>query len=127
MVNHSDWTTTYLLNTAQGIPMPSTDQRQTTRVESLNLSYFCIDDEENIIAQGMGRTLNISTAGILLETSEPVPEGKTVDMEIAMQDNIISVSGTVVHSTEEKDNLYHTGIHFTKLSDEDKETLSKFI
>lgn len=107
--------------------MSSTDQRQTPRVESLNLSYFCIDEEKNIIAQGMGRTLNISTAGILLETSEPVPEGKIVDMEIAMQDNIISTSGTVVHSNIESDNLYHTGIHFTKLSEEDKETLSKFI
>ncbi|MDA3832371.1 MAG: PilZ domain-containing protein [Spirochaetales bacterium] len=107
--------------------MSPQDQRQTTRVDSLNLSYFCVDEEQNIITQGMGRTLNISITGILLETNEVIPEGKTVDMEIAMKNDIISASGLVAHSTKEKDDIYHTGIQFTKLSDEDKETISKFI
>ena len=107
--------------------MSSTEQRQAPRVDSLNLSYFCVDEEGNIIMQGMGRTLNISTTGILLETTEQIPQGKTANMEIAMKNDIIHASGTIIHSTEAKDNTFHTGIHFTILSDEDKATLSIFI
>ena len=107
--------------------MSSKDQRQIPRIDSLNLSFFCIDDEQNIVTQGMGRTLNISTAGILLETNEIVPESKTVDMEIALEDDIISASGIVAHSTQSEDSMFHTGIQFTKLSDEDKVIITKHI
>jgi hypothetical protein len=107
--------------------MSSIDQRQAPRADSLNLSFFCVDDDGNITHQGMGRTLNISTAGILLESSEQIPQGKTVDMEIAMQNDIINASGTVIHSTKHDDDTFHTGIHFTSLSDEAKETLNVFI
>jgi hypothetical protein len=104
--------------------MPSQEQRRATRINSLNLSYFCIDEDGRITHQGMGRTLNISTTGILLETNEELPISKTIDMEIAMKNDIINASGTIIHSTKDKDETFHTGIHFTKISDKDKETLS---
>jgi c-di-GMP-binding flagellar brake protein YcgR len=107
--------------------MSPKDQRLTTRVDSTNLSYYCIDEDHKIIAQGMGRTLNVSTTGILLETYDAIPGCKTVDMEIAMHDDIIKASGIVAHSTEEEDNSYHTGIQFTQISPEDRETIGKFI
>ncbi len=107
--------------------MSSKDQRQAPRADSLNLSFFCIDEDSNIIQQGMGRTLNISTSGILLETNEQIPQDKTVDMEIAMENEIINVSGTVIHSTEYGEDIFHTGINFTSLSDEAKKTLRTFI
>lgn len=107
--------------------MPSKDQRQAPRADSLNLSFFCIDEDSNITHQGMGRTLNISTSGILLETSEQIPQDKTVDMEIAMENEIINASGTVIHSTEYGEDIFHTGIHFTTLSDGARKTLSAFI
>ena len=46
--------------------MNPVDKRRHTRYESLNLSYVCLDENDNIIKQGMGRTLNISESGILL-------------------------------------------------------------
>lgn len=107
--------------------MSAKEQRQSPRVDSLNLSFFCIDEEKNIINQGMGRTLNISDEGILLESSEQLPQGKSVDMEIAMQNEIINASGTVIHSTENTDSTFHTGIQFTTISDADKETLRVFL
>jgi len=107
--------------------MSPKDQRQAPRADSLNLSFFCVDEDGNVTHQGMGRTLNISTAGILLETSEQIPQGKTVDMEIAMENEIINASGTIIHSTKHEDGTFHTGIHFTLLSDEAKNTLSAYI
>lgn len=104
--------------------MPSQEQRQATRINSLNLSYFCIDEDGKITHQGMGRTLNISTTGILLETNEDLPISKTIDMEIAMKNDLIKASGTIIHSTSAKDNTFHAGIHFTEISDKDKETLT---
>jgi hypothetical protein len=52
--------------------MTSENKRKHERIQSLNLSYICLDEDANIIKQGMGRTLNISESGILLETHFPM-------------------------------------------------------
>ncbi len=106
--------------------MSTKDQRQTPRINSLNLSYYCLDEEGNTTHQGMGRTLNISSSGILLEINEQLPQGVTIDMEIAMQDDIIHASGTIIHNSKHDDDTFHTGIHFTTISDDDKKTLAVF-
>ncbi len=106
------------------MPSQEQEQRQATRINSLNLSYFCIDENGRVTHQGMGRTLNISTTGVLLEANEDLPLSKTIDMEIAMKNDLIDASGTIIHSTKAKDDIFHIGIHFTKISDTDKETLS---
>lgn len=105
--------------------MSSNEQRKASRTDSLNLSFFSIDEEDITTNQGMGRTLNISVTGILLETSEQIPKGKTVNMDIAVKDDIINAKGTVIHSTENDDSTYRTGIHFTTISKDDQSTLKK--
>jgi hypothetical protein len=35
--------------------MTSENKRKHERIQSLNLSYICIDEDENIVKQGMGR------------------------------------------------------------------------
>ena len=52
--------------------MNSEDKRKHERIRSLNLSYICLDEEKNIVKQGMGRTLNLSESGLLLETHFPI-------------------------------------------------------
>ncbi len=47
--------------------------RKHNRIRSLNIvSYTCYDKNANIVAHGMGRSLNVSQGGILLETYIPV-------------------------------------------------------
>ena len=103
------------------------NHRQHKRTESLNLSYFCIDKDDNVLAQGMGRTLNLSETGILLETSVHMEPGQSVDMEIALQNDLIETRGTVAHSSAADKDHYHTGIKFSQISTADMEILKKYL
>ncbi len=103
------------------------NQRKHERTDSLNLSFFCVDKDDNVMAQGMGRTLNLSETGILLETSIQIEPGQSVDMEIALQNDLIDARGTVAHSKEANDDHFHTGIEFTQISSADMEILKKHL
>ncbi|MFO8083494.1 MAG: hypothetical protein R6U27_04145 [Desulfobacterales bacterium] len=53
--------------------MVDKERRRYPRIESLNLmAYACMDENDNVINQGMGRTLNVSQKGLLLETYHPL-------------------------------------------------------
>ena len=52
--------------------MNTNEKRKHPRVNALNLSYICLDEDQQVIKQGMGRTLNVSESGILLETHFPI-------------------------------------------------------
>ena len=49
--------------------MDQEDKRKNQRIDSHNLlTYSCLDKNGAVITQGMGRTLDVSEGGILLET-----------------------------------------------------------
>ena len=53
--------------------MMTLEKRIKPRADSHNiLSYVCLDEENEIVEQGMGRTLNVSEGGILLETHDSI-------------------------------------------------------
>lgn len=103
------------------------NQRKHVRTESLNLSFFCVDHDDNVMAQGMGRTMNLSETGILLETNVELTPGQSVDMEIALQNDLIDARGTVAHSNPADNDQFHTGIEFTEISDADKEIIKQHL
>ncbi len=103
------------------------NKRKHARTESLNLSFFCVDENDNILAQGMGRTMNLSETGIQLETSTQMTPGQSVDMEIALKNDLINARGTVAYSNASDDDHFNTGIEFTQISDADMEILKKFL
>lgn len=106
---------------------PPVNQRKHARTASLNLSFFCIDQDDNVMAQGMGRTLNLSETGILLETSIAMEPGQSVDMEIALQNDLIDARGTVAHCKAIDADHYHTGIEFSQISNADMEILKSHL
>ena len=74
----------------------------------------------------MGRTLNISKTGILLETNCPMDNGQSIEMEIALHNEIISAKGVVAHCTNKNSNIFQTGIEFTNINEQDRQVLLKF-
>ena len=68
--------------------MTSENKRKHERIQSLNLSYICLDEDNNIVKQGMGRTLNISESGILLETHFPIDMIYKLRKEIRAYDEL---------------------------------------
>lgn len=104
------------------------EKRRHYRINALNLlNYACFDEEGNIIGQGMGRTLNVSESGILLETHIPLINGCRIMLSIGLEDDLIDIEGTVVFAKQGEETKYEAGVEF---SEKDKNTdviLSEFI
>ncbi len=93
--------------------MQKNEKRKHSRIPTLNLSYVCLDEDHKIAKQGMGRTLNVSESGILLETYFPISSEHRVLMSIGLQDDLIEdVKGRPVHTRDKGGDVYEVGIEF---------------
>ena len=90
----------------------SEEQRKHPRIDSLNLSYVCLDDAGTIVAQSMGRTLNVSESRICLETHFDIDTSYHLLLAVALEDEIIEVKGRVAYCRAGNDGLFETGIEF---------------
>jgi c-di-GMP-binding flagellar brake protein YcgR len=104
------------------------ERRRCTRIHALNLiSYSCFDDTENIVAQGMGRTLNVSEDGILLETSVSIDPKYSIALSIGLENELINIKGKIIHSESGKNNKFEAGIEFLEIDESTVEILRKYI
>ena len=89
------------------------EHRKHGRVDSLNLlDYICIDQDNQRLAQrGMGRTLNVSSGGITLETHNEI-KSPFVELTIGLEDDIIELKGRVVYCKKNENDKFATGIEF---------------
>ena len=99
------------------------EKRKHQRINSLNLSYICLDENQNIVKQGMGRTLNVSESGILLETHFPIETDNTVMLTLGLEEILIDVKGQAVHSRASDDGTYEIGIEFRDADDQTSQKL----
>ena len=100
------------------------EKRGSRRIRSLNLTSYTPkkgDAQEYIVS--IGRTLDVGEGGVKVEVHRELVQGTELDMDIAIEDKIITARGEVVHAEELKNGLFGTGIRFTSISDEDRETL----
>jgi hypothetical protein len=74
------------------------ERRRHQRYETLNLVYYVVRDDGSELSQDMGRTLDASERGLLIETRIPLVEGLHLKMDIALGDMILNLSGEVVHT-----------------------------
>lgn len=108
--------------------MSSENKRTHPRFDSLNLLAYAVYDRENtMIRQGMGRTLNVSQSGILLETHVPVDRGDLMDLTIGLEDNLVDIRGNAVYSREGENGMYETGIEFMEVDSHQRSILTDFI
>lgn len=108
--------------------MGTNEKRHYPRINALNLiSYTCIDETENVVAQGMGRTLNVSEDGILLETHVSIDPKCTVELAIGLEDELINIKGNIIHSAPGKDEKFEAGIEFVDTDDAATKILKKYI
>ena len=107
--------------------MTSKNQRKHERIQSLNLSYLCLDEDNNIVKQGMGRTLNISESGILLETHFPIEFKYTVQLTISLEENLLDIIGKPIHAKTIEGGKFQIGIQFTDPDENAIKLLQNFI
>jgi len=108
-------------------PMTPENKRKHERIRSLNLSYICLDEANNIIKQGMGRTLNISESGMLLETHFQIEPEHIVRLTISLEEDLLDIKGKPVHTRTNQEGKYEIGIEFFEFDQNSIELLKRFI
>ena len=108
--------------------MVTNEKRRCPRIQALNLiSYSCIGENENIVSQGMGRTLNISEEGILLETYVSIDPKHSIALSIGLEDELINIKGKIIYSTAGTNEKFEAGIEFLETDESTMEILRKYI
>lgn len=108
--------------------MTMQEKRKHSRIESTHLlNYFYFDGSGEKTLQGMGRTLNVSESGILLETHTPLEVNNTVSLTIAIEENVVNISGRVIYSNKNQRAMYEAGIGFFDVEAEAQVVLKQFI
>ena len=100
------------------------EKRAAPRIRSLNLtSYTPRKGEQQEYIISIGRTLDVSEGGVKVETHRRLTKGTELDLDIAVEDRIISARGEVLHAEELNTGLFGTGIRFTSITEEDRQLL----
>ena len=95
--------------------MTEADKRKQSRTRSLNLlAYECLDENQDVVRQGMGRTLDVSEDGLLLETHAPIDVQHTIFLKIGLEDDMAEICGRVVYSRAGESGRYESGIEFDR-------------
>jgi c-di-GMP-binding flagellar brake protein YcgR len=104
--------------------MSKEEKREYPRVPISNIvSYVCIDKDGNELDQGMGKTVNISQGGILLETTRAIESDFVLLMTVDHNNKVLQTRGEVVHTRSVESAKYFTGVRF----DGDRETVIRVV
>jgi len=99
------------------------ERRQASRIDSLNLVHVTgCDENGRAVRQGIGRTINVSEKGILLETPFEIDADEKYEISVGLKDEIVDIQAQVVHLQRGEKGKFLVGLSFGEL---DEQTLSK--
>ncbi len=104
------------------------EKRHHPRFDSRHLLHFIMPGDGDFPdTQGMGRTLNVSHTGILIETYTSIEEGRSILLTIGIEEDLVVVKGRVVHTKPIRSGAYTAGIEFSDLSEASRQVLDRYI
>lgn len=104
------------------------ERRSISRYDSINLISFVLSDEDNKeLRQGMGRTLNISERGIMLETRIPMERQSPISLTIALEEELMDIDGRIAFCNEMGGGVYETGVQFNNPDEEKRRFIRHYI
>jgi len=104
------------------------NKRKNPRVKTSNgVSYVCIEENGNEIEQGMGKTIDISLGGILLETSVRIESKYILIATIDLKGNLIEIRGKVAYSRKIESGDFLNGIQFLETPERQFKIIAEFI
>ncbi|MDD2557063.1 MAG: PilZ domain-containing protein [Desulfuromonadaceae bacterium] len=103
------------------------ERRKHLRFETLNLVYYVVRGDGSYLTQDMGRTIDASESGLLMETRVPLIEGLQIQMDIGFANTILSFTGMVIHSRTSETGMHLSGIEFDSLDPEQRNNLVKYL
>ena len=107
--------------------MNTNEKRKNPRIDTLNLFYICLDEDHQVVKQGMGRTLNVSESGILLETYFPIEAAHTVVLSIGFKDWLVDVKGRPAHIRSTGPDVYEIGVEFLDLDETARHAVKDYL
>ena len=106
----------------------ASNKRLKPRIQTTNLlSYIVTDEDSNTVEQGMGRTLNISEGGMLIETHVSIDSELKIDITIAFEEEILKLKGHIIRSVKSEDGKFESGIQFMEIGDEINNLLKQYV
>jgi c-di-GMP-binding flagellar brake protein YcgR len=104
------------------------EKRKHHRVDSINLlNYVYFNENSEEETQGMGRTLNVSETGIMLEIHTPITIGCHVSLEIGLEEDMVDIKGKIIFCNANESGKNEAGIEFFDISPKAHKTLKKYI
>lgn len=104
------------------------EKRKHQRVSSLNLlSYVCLDEDNNHLEQGMGRTLDISQGGILIETHLRIEAKYILLLSVGFEDELVDIKGEVIYCRQEDDGMFQSGVRFLEADKRVQEIIEELV
>ena len=107
--------------------MITKENRRHERVPSLNLLHFTGYRNDEIIKQGMGRTLDVSESGILLETHFLMELQDQLSLAIGLEDDMVEMKGRVAYCREGEGGKFKIGVEFFEIDNKALQVLKQYI
>lgn len=108
--------------------MTQEEKRKFSRIDSINLlNYVHFNENEEEENQGMGRTLNVSEAGILLETHNPLQISHIISLTIGFKEEVVDIKGKVIYIQQNADAMHESGIEFFEMDETARKVLRQYI
>ncbi len=105
-----------------------TNRRKHPRTKTKNLlSYVGIDDRGNEKEHGMGKALDISMGGVLIESLSPIISKDIVLTATGTKGELINIVGKVVNHRSEDSGVFRAGIQFIEDNEKNKSFLINMI
>ncbi len=104
--------------------METAERRASPRVDEVQLVQI---SEPGVPQPATGRTLNLSRGGVRLETSSQLPLRSRVRLSLAVGDQFVTVSGSVVYLEALDHGRCSMGVQFTELDAESRRRLDRYI
>jgi len=107
------------------------ERRRSIRLPVINLVWYKTVESEwsdsGAAVEGVSKMCDISHNGVGLLTTQDLPLGKFVFLEVMGQKFNVSGVGVVVFRTKQGKNFWRIGIRFTIMPPNDKVVLDRFI
>lgn len=103
------------------------ERRSRERFPTLNFVYYTLEGCEEGEVENMGRTLDASERGLLIQTHVPLPIGQRLMLSVGLGDNIVELGGEVVHCVDDESGMSRSGVEFDSLDTNQAARLATFL
>ncbi len=108
--------------------VPEQFERSEPRHSAVNLVSIQLLDENGVaIDSGVGRTLDLSPHGMLLELDHSLPPDHTANLSFALGDVVVDVDAEIRSAKETDDGKFTMGLKFINLSPEANAAIDEYL